>query len=105
MSEEEKHGMLNPTTPFTKDGIVYHYGWIYSQYHLDSVLGNQLAIIEAMGLPEKQEEAIKSQLRQALFRPTRTTAFLTAEQVAEHHTDKNEMLGHPIDSGDIHNNK
>ena len=87
----------SPLTPFVKDGIEYQYGWIYSQKTLDTILGNQLAIIEAMGLPTKQELAIKSQLRQALFRPTRLVAFLTAEEVSEHYSEKGttgHVLGH-----------
>jgi hypothetical protein len=86
----------NPAEPFVKNGIEYWFGWVYSQKTLDTVLGNQLAIIEAMGLPQKQEAAIKSQLRQALFRPTRLVAFLTAEQVAKHYQDKGPSNGVPL---------
>jgi hypothetical protein len=87
----------SPHSTFVKDGFEYQYGWIYSQKTLDTILGNQLAIIEAMGLPDKQELAIKSQIRQALYRPTRLVAFLTAEQVASYYDDKGDtrhLLGH-----------
>jgi hypothetical protein len=79
MSKEDS---VSPLTPFIKNGIEYHYGWIYSQKALDAILGNQLAIIEAIGLTEKQERAVKSQLKQALFRPTR--ALLHSSQPSKY---------------------
>lgn len=76
--------MEHPLQPFIKDGIEYHAGWVYSHKTFDAILGNQMSIIEAIGLPNKQEEAIKSQIRQALFRPQRFATFLTGEEIAGH---------------------
>jgi len=96
---KKENSIEHPLTPFVKNGIEYHSGWIYTQKTLDSILGNQLAVIESMGLPEKQELAIKSQIRQVVYRPTRTAIFLTAKEVSEHGTDrafdKGQVLGHP----------
>lgn len=85
----------NPITPVVKDGVEYHSGWLYTQKTLDSILGNQLAIIEAIGLTEKQEEAVKSQLRQALFRPTRLAMFFSSQEVADRGREKGDER-HPI---------
>ena len=91
----------NPTTPVVKDGIEYHCGWVYTQRTLDIVMGNQLAIIEAVGLPEKQEEAIKSQIRQSLFRPQRLARFLTAREISEMSNEKAEPLSDLLISDDV----
>ena len=65
------------------NGIEYHSGWIFTDKTLGTINGNMMAIIEGIGLTEKQENAIKSQIRQALYRNTRVAMFLGAEQVAE----------------------
>lgn len=78
----------NPFEPTVKNGIEYQAGWILSEKSLHSIEGNQMAIIEAIGLPEKQEKAVKSQVRQALYRITKRAIFLSSEEVAEHGNEK-----------------
>ena len=87
-------------------GFEYHHGWIFTQKILASVEGNQMAIIEAMGLPEKQEQAIKSQLKQALYRQTRTALFVGSQEVAEIGNERGDkFLGeHPIAHSSVETN-
>lgn len=92
----------NPTIPVVKKGIEHHCGWVYTQRTLDVIQGNQLAIIEAIGLPEKQELAVKSQIRQALFRPQRLAHFISAQEMADMSSEEAEVLkGLPLDADEL----
>lgn len=44
------------------------------QSGIDRLIGDMLTIVEMMGLPERQENAIKSQMKKAFYERYRTTA-------------------------------
>jgi hypothetical protein len=62
-----------------EDGDAYGYH-IYQFKHL---MGRLLTIVEATGLNEKQEKAVKDVIRNALSEFTASTFYMTGQQVAE----------------------
>ena len=49
-------------------------------YIFNEILGRLLTVIEAMGVPTKQEEAVKSYIRQAVWQPLdNSIGILSAE--------------------------
>lgn len=75
--------MKHPLEPTIKDGVEYYGGWIFTEKDLHSIEGNLMAIIEGIGLLSKQEDAIKSQVRQTLYRPTRYALYMGSDEVAK----------------------
>ena len=106
MSKKVQEKYINPTAPVVKNGIEHHCGWVYTQRTLDIINGNQMAIVESIGLPEKQELAVKSQIRQSLYRPLRLAHFLTAQEMADSSEKEAETLKDlPLDVNDLRNVK
>lgn len=63
--------------------IEYHSGQILAEKDFAIMEGNIMAIIECIGVPNKQEEAIKSQIRQCIYRPLRHTTSISAQEHAD----------------------
>ena len=104
MSKRVQEKFIDPTAPVVKKGVEHHAGWVYTQRTLDIINGNQMAIIEALGLPDKQENALKSQVRQALYRPQRLAHFLTAQEMADRSDEEAETLKDlPLDINTLRN--
>ena len=78
-----KKNLNAPVGAVIKDGVEYGYAYVLSSSAVDSIEGNLMAIIEGIGLPEKQELAIKSQARQTVYRPISKALFLNPQEFAE----------------------
>lgn len=50
-----------------KDGVEYHEGYYIAGRNLSSIEGKLLTVAELLGLPEKQSEALKSEIRQIIW--------------------------------------
>lgn len=56
-------------------------GWAIYDWRIRDAQGRLLTLIEALGLPEKQEEALKGLIKQELWKVTEDYGYLTYEQV------------------------
>lgn len=50
-----------------KDGVEFHEGYYIASRNLSSIEGKLLTVAELLGLPEKQSEALKSEIRQIIW--------------------------------------
>lgn len=47
-------------------GLSWGYGYAISQDLVETIIGKTLTLIESCGMPDKQEEAVKSLVRQSI---------------------------------------
>ena len=50
-----------------KPNVSYGNGYVLSDYSSEHIVGKILTLIEAMGLPQRQEEATKGLIKQAVY--------------------------------------
>lgn len=59
------------------------YGYVVSSDIQDRLVGNLLEIIEAIGLPEKQETSIKSLIREKVWKVFESAIYITDKRHSE----------------------
>ena len=47
--------------------VSWGYGWVVSENFPEQIIGKVLTLIEAMGLPERQEGSVKDLIRQVIW--------------------------------------
>lgn len=63
----------------SKETIGYGMGEVIDNNFLKGITGRVLTIAESLGLPDKQEEAVKGLLRQAIFKDEDRTVYIDDE--------------------------
>lgn len=68
----------NGSYPFS-----YGNGYVLSVHGPDAIVGSLLGILEAIGLPEKQEESIKHLIRRAVWDTFGDAIYISAKRHTE----------------------
>jgi hypothetical protein len=76
MSKKEKVGFGVPTGNAV-------YGYVVGEYFPKDMLGKLLTLVEVMGLTEKQEEAVKSEITQLIWGLFEKAIYITPERYNE----------------------
>lgn len=77
MSKQKKQDGLPPPSS-------WGYGYVFYENFPDQIIGKVLTLIEALGLPDKQEESVKSLVRQAIWNEVSDTGIsITPERHTE----------------------
>lgn len=60
--------------------FLYGHGYVVSESITDQIVGRVLTLVEALGLPERQEESLKSLMRQAVHSPFYDDAIFISQE-------------------------
>lgn len=80
-------------------GIEIHDGIIVTDTNIGAMIGSIMSIIEIAGFSEKQEEALKSQIRQQINRLTHNSVIIDSHQHAKLWLEQNNRDGDIKDYG------
>lgn len=92
MSIKEKSGEGFPD-------MSWGYAYVISQNTPDRLSGRIYEIIEAMGLPQKQEEATKNLIQKVIWDEINGGILINSERHNQIHKDYDEMRSHSQNNG------
>lgn len=71
------------SNPENKPSVGWGYAYVLNEYVADYLIGNIMPVIEIMGLPDKQEEALKNQVKQIVRESFNDGVYITPERHTE----------------------
>lgn len=75
--------MSNKKVKSTNSNIGFGYGYVISENAPDRLFGNIFNVIEALGLPSKQEEALKPLIRGEIWKVFEEAVFISSQRHTE----------------------